>query len=78
MEKSAPSEATHSGVFGICTKLNMFEGGGGLVAACGLTPVKASVMAGGEVMSAALQSTYPSPARAGVEEEVMSAALQST
>ena len=78
MKQSAPSVATHSCVFGICTKLNMFEGGGGLVAARGLTPAKASVMTGGEVMSAVLQSPYPSPARAGVEEEVLSAALQST
>ena len=28
------------------------DAGGGLVAACGLTPVKATVMAGGELMSA--------------------------
>ena len=35
-------------------------------------------MSGDEVMSAVLQSTYPLPASAGVQEEVMSAALQST
>ena len=32
---------------------------------------------GGEVMPAVLQSAYPSPARAGVQEEVMPAVLQS-
>ena len=47
------------------------------MAACGMTPDQATVMAGGEVMPAVLQSAYPSPARTGVQEEVMPVAPSS-